>query len=154
MIYIECDADEVLLRELGFTRKQFIHLGGKFEICKRLQKVEHAIALIEHDSGQSNPGYLLNCALIEENRTNSIHIYQHKTSSNMIVVLHNDLEDWILRIAKANKVQVSEFGLENNRNRMHRLMPGRLSNFKNLVGHLIQKDSIELKYLLEKLKFK
>jgi hypothetical protein len=152
MIYIECDADEVLIRELGFGRKQFIHEGGKFEICNRLQKVQDSIGLIEYDSGQSNPPYLNKCTLLEKSQKNGIEIYLHKNSGNKLLVIHNDLEDWIIKISNSNGVNVSDFGLEDNRDRMHRMMPGKINNFKRLVAHLVQIGIPELKYLLSKLK--
>ncbi len=152
MIYIECDADEVLLRELGFSRKQFVHLGGKFEICKRLEKTQNAIGLIEYDSGKSDPIYLSKCSIAETNDQHGIKIYFHKTSGNRLFVLHNDLEDWILKISKNNEISVQDFGLENDRDRMHRLMPGKLINFGKLVSHLLQKEIATIKYLQAKLR--
>src|SRR5271155_3099838 len=112
MIYIECDADEVLLRELGFSRKQFIHLGGKYEICKKLAKSKNAIGLIEHDFGHFDPNYLKGCKLVDQSRNNNISTYLHKNSGNKLIVLYNDLEDWTIRISKTHEVSLIHFGLE------------------------------------------
>lgn len=150
MIYIECDADEKLVRELGFGRHQFIHEGGKFELCKKLQRNKNGVGLIEDDKGESNPTYLLKCALIEEG--NDIRIYLDKRSSNRLIVLVNDLEDWILKVARKNYIDVVNFGLEPTRNRMHRVMPGRLQSFQRLIAALLQAKCPEILFLQEKLK--
>ena len=152
MSYIECDADEELVRVLGFSRKEFTHLGGKFEICKRLEKTKNSIGLIEYDLGKSNPLYLTNCYLLEDKSEYAVKIHEHKFSRNKLVVLHNDLEDWILRVSKSNKVDVGDFGLENARDRMHRYMPGRLTNFRKLITHLDQIGTPQMEYLKSKLR--
>lgn len=152
MIYIECDADEVLINELGFNRKQFIHLRGKYRISKRLKESKNSIGLIEHDFGRSDPNYLRECKLIDQSKSNHIDIYFHKDSRNKLIVLYNDLEDWIIKASKAHGVDLSQFGLVDDRDKMHKSMPGKLANFRKLISHLVQKQIPEFKYLQEKLR--
>jgi hypothetical protein len=150
MIYIECDADEVLIRQLGIARKEFSHEGGKFEICRRLQKVRNSIGLIEHDYGATDPSYVKRCILTEEKF--AIKIYRDKASENKLIILFNDLEDWVLNVSKKNKIEVAQFGLESERNALHRSMPMRLNAFKKLIDRLIEVKSIELSFLQSQLK--
>jgi hypothetical protein len=153
MIYIECDADEVLVKELGFGRKQFIHEGGKFGVCKRLQNVKNSIGLIEHDKGVSDPLYLRKCILIADDRR--IKIYQEKISGNKLIILFNDLEEWVLTAAKNSRIDVTkEYGLPANGKSLHREMPTRLESFKKLIARLLVVQNQDVLFLQSKLQSK
>ncbi len=42
MIYTECKPDSALVKTLGIRKKEIIHLGGKPEVCKQLEKRENS----------------------------------------------------------------------------------------------------------------
>ncbi len=151
MIFIECDADEVLVQELGFTRKQFNHEGGKYEICKRIIKLKNSIGLIEYDDGKTHPLYLTNHCLLTKEKL-GVETYFDRVRDNKLIVIHNDLEGWIISITQKMGIDVErDFGLSNKRHQMHKEMPGRLNSFRKLVKHLVASTAPEMMYLKEEL---
>ena len=49
MIYVECYADETLVKVLGIPGKEIVHAGGKGNICNKLSKTNCSKGLIDED---------------------------------------------------------------------------------------------------------
>lgn len=142
MVFIECDADEGLIRKLGIKRGMFQHAGDKFRVCKRLSQATRAIGLIDYDGGQSDPVYLAQCKLVEQRH--KIQIYVHSKHENKLIVLQNTLEDWIIGVARNHSIDIGYA----NANEMHRMMPSRLREFSGIVQQLMDANCPEIRFLI------
>jgi len=48
-VLVECNADEVVLRALGVTKKQLLHFGGKGNVINRLKELPGATGIVDED---------------------------------------------------------------------------------------------------------
>ena len=60
MLYVECNADYVLVKTLGVPRKEINHCGGKAKVCRLLGKeeTENCKGLVDEDPFSVQPPYL------------------------------------------------------------------------------------------------
>lgn len=58
MIYTECKPDTALVKTLGIRKREIIHLSGKPEVCKQLEKREKWKGLVDEDPLSVQPPYL------------------------------------------------------------------------------------------------
>ena len=58
MVYVECNADEALVRALGGARRSVRHKNGKGEILRRLRDLDTGIGLMDEDPESHQPGEL------------------------------------------------------------------------------------------------
>ena len=49
MIIVECNADEVVIKSLGFAKRKIKHQPGKGKVLRYLHKNESGIAIIDED---------------------------------------------------------------------------------------------------------
>jgi hypothetical protein len=49
MIYLECYADEALVRAFGATSKMVKHAFSKGEVCNMLKKASNSVGIIDED---------------------------------------------------------------------------------------------------------
>ena len=64
MIYVECDTDVALVKNLDIPKKEIIHAGNKGNVCNRLRKTKNSIGLIDEDPQSGQPRYIKNLSLI------------------------------------------------------------------------------------------
>ena len=60
MIFVECKPDFLLIRKIGFSKKEIKHCGNKPGVCKMLMKNKDSIGLVDEDPGSSSPSYIYN----------------------------------------------------------------------------------------------
>ncbi|MEW6686874.1 MAG: hypothetical protein AB1393_11830 [Candidatus Edwardsbacteria bacterium] len=58
MIYLECDADKVLVRALGVSRKEIICAHSIGNVCNRLRRKTNSKGLVDEDPGKIRPRYI------------------------------------------------------------------------------------------------
>lgn len=148
LVLVECNPDVSLLRELGIPRRRIRHAGGKGDICNYLRKSKNAIALMDEDPDSSQPGYLRKLAEIELNAWEAgcqIRVLEDRERGHRIVLLHPSLEEWILRAAQQNGVDVARLGLPAEGNSLHQVIAVRPSTFEELLRSL--RESRELRCL-------
>jgi len=132
-IHVECLPDETLVKKLGVTKKMVIHHTGKSRVFHNLKKSQNEIGMVDEDPGSPKTDYERNLKFIEE--AHGIKRYSDK-QGNKILVLNIKLEDWIISICKAAKIDITKFGLPDTPNKLHDIMNYRLQNFENLIDHL------------------
>ena len=54
-VLVECNADEMVLRNIGVPRKQILHFGGKYELVKKLKERVHDIGMVDEDPEKNQP---------------------------------------------------------------------------------------------------
>jgi len=147
MIYVECKPDAHLVQTLsGLGKKKVRHESNKSEICKRLEKEREVAALIDEDPQSPKESYL---RTLETNpkllRISKYHlkIFADK-KDNTVIVLSPRLEGWILKIARANKVDPKNFDLPDNENRLHEIINNKLDKFELLINALKRSEAFKM----------
>ena len=76
-------------------------------------------------------------------------VYQDSPRNNQLIVLCPKLEDWVLRAADEVRLNMSNYGLPNTANRLHRVINIDLRKFERLMADLNAATSNRLKTLQE-----
>lgn len=156
MTYFECYSDELLLRNLGFTAKELSggHSFGRAKVCYRLSKSNDSVALIDEDPGSSMDPYLSQVSKTVPIFTDNYLIcWKDKKNNNLLVVLRPDLETWIIRLAKDVDIDLTEYRLSNDSEKLYDLLmlSSKRETFKKLLQDLSKhKIILKLKEVLKK----
>ena len=137
-VHVECIPDEVLVKQLGFTKHQITHHHAKSRVIKKLRKVKNELAMVDEDPGTNKTTYEKSLKFLKEQ--NGIKQYVDD-SGNLIAVLNGKLEDWILWVCKGSKIDISDFGLPANESELHEKIHLRLNSFKKLINHLVETNN-------------
>ena len=153
MIYVECKPDLTLVKALTkITKGDIIHeFKGKGEICNQLRKRTNCKGLIDEDPGSGQPKYVRE-ARLEKNLTEyDIKVMHHSSTNNRLIVLCPRLEDWILKAAREDGIDVGKYGLPPSAVKLHREINIILDKFEKLLEDLKGSSSRlkNLKKLLE-----
>jgi energy-coupling factor transporter ATP-binding protein EcfA2 len=143
LIHVECMPDEVMVKKLGFTKKQVRHHSGRSRVFADLKTRQNEFAMIDEDPGAGKTTY--EKALIFKEEKNGTIYYTDNPGNNRILVLKGKLEDWIISACKAQRINIEDFGLPNNANALHDVINNRLSSFEKLLDHLLQNEN---KYII------
>jgi len=143
-IYLECNADEELVRALGVPRKLIKHQSCKGNVCNNLEKsVEDSIGLIDKDPSSKQPTLLNNSRNLKEKKFGVELLIT--PNNKKILVLHPRLEEWFEEAAK--NAGISLEGLVNKGENLKDHINNRLPQFKIKILQLLEKKSLSLEYL-------
>jgi hypothetical protein len=131
MIFVECDADKILVSSLGVKRKEIKHANSKGNVCNQLQKRKRSKGLIDEDPGSAQPSYVSKLETISAE--NNIKVLYERKTHNYLIVLCPRLEEWILQIMKDLKIDLREYNLPEDSNNFHRTISLRSEAFARLV---------------------
>jgi len=149
MVYVECKPD----RELVITIKgdeKIVHAGGKTGVCKRLENDYHAKGLVDEDPQSAQPPYIKKLEYLDEEE--SVKLYYDSFRRNFLIVLCPRLEEWILKAVKESNIDLKDYNLPADANKLHAVINSNLKNFRELLHTLKQKQSKKLAVLEEFLK--
>jgi len=148
MIYVECNPDELLVKLLtGVSKREIIHAGNKPEVCKRLKKINGVIGLVDEDPDSVQPGYISGREEEINDYGEGIKVLEER--NNKLIILCPRLEEFILDIAKKEKIDVKKYKLLNNGNDFHNVINVNLDNFEKLVDDLKKVKTMKtLRHLL------
>ena len=140
MIIVECYLDEYLIRSLGFSKKQIRHKHGKGRVIKSIYKLQGKIGVIDEDPDSSQPNELKNYNEILQ--TENLKLLRRKTCKNQhLIVISPYLEDWILKRALHNQINLDDYGLESDAKSIHNIPHiEEKTNFQNFLSNLVDKD--------------
>ena len=133
IVHVECRPDETLLKKLGVTRKMVNHHFGKSRVFNKLKTTNGEIAMVDEDPGSIKTDYENNLTFVQESF--GVKVYKDNRN-NKILILSVKLEDWIIAACKAEKVNITHFGLPDKPNDLHEIINDRLSGFEKLIDHL------------------
>lgn len=143
MIFLECNNDELLIKSLGFFRKQIFHVFNKGQVVKRVGKETRAIGIIDKDLDRDRPKEMDDYVEVKDNRTGDIILFQKKDDKwKRLIQIAPYLEGWLLNRAKRNKINPKKFNLPDDPEKLHntpRLKKDR--NFQKFLEKLIETDS-------------
>lgn len=139
-ILVECNADEMVARNLGVSRKQLLHFGGKYELVKKLKERTNDIGIVDEDPGKNQPEDISNYHLINSAERLKLLSRQGSGKQKLIIVCPK-LEDWLLGRAKSSDIQPEDYGLPSNPDRLHSIPRYETKEgFKRFLAELIEKD--------------
>jgi len=123
MTFFECYADEILLRVIGFSKKNIEHSFGRSRVCTKLSNTRNAIGFIDEDPHAAREPYLRYLFTNRPEFEDDYLIYFHdKELANRLFIVRPDLENWALKIARDQKIDLTEYGLSNNVKELKELM--------------------------------
>lgn len=141
-VLVECDADEVVLRALGVTKKQLLHYGGKGNVINRLKELPGATGIVDEDPASAQPRDLNNYQE-EVQTTEGLRLLtrQGKGAQRLILVCPK-LEDWLIQRAKSMGVEPENYGLPSDPNRLHSIPRyEQKDGFRRFLAELKERDS-------------
>lgn len=144
MILVECKPDEVLIRALGVPHHRIRHCRGKGQVCRKLERAENTLGLLDEDPGSTQPARIRR-QKPEEKLPYGLKIY--RMGGNQLVVLCPRLEEWVLEAAREAGLRASDFGLPEGGPDLHRVINERLDRLNRLVKAIQERKSPRLQEL-------
>lgn len=150
MIYLECYADEALVKSFGVTSKMIKHAFNKGEVCNLLRKSSNDIGIVDEDPNSGKPQYekhmLTN--VVFENQL--LKLCFDKTTKNKLIVLRPRLENFIIRIAKENNMLSAKIPMEADKLYeflTHRRSVQKFESFKDFIQQLSKEDKTLIQFV-------
>lgn len=139
MILVECNADETLVKAIAKVGKKDIrHFSGKSRVFNHLRdSKEPYVAMVDEDTFGPKHPYEKNLVLQDNNH--DIKCYKDN-KNNFIIVLQDNLEDWIIKVCKKNNIPLKEHGFPDDYDDLHKTIPSKLGKFEDLLKYLIRQD--------------
>jgi len=145
MIYVECSPDKTLVRALGISRKEIEHAYNKGNVCNKLMKTRNSKGLVDEDPSSAQPSYINRLRLHAQEH--DVKLLCEEKNQNFLIVLLPRLEEWILKVVKEMKIDISEYTLPDNPKDFHTAINMKLERFHRLIEDI--KGSHALKTLGE-----
>jgi hypothetical protein len=118
-VLVECNADEAVLRALGFPRKQLLHFPGKYELVRKLKDRAHDVGMVDEDPGKGNPPQDMR-NYRQTDSAEGLHLLARQGSGGQrLVVVCPKLEDWLIARAKSSGIRPEDYGLPSDPDRLH-----------------------------------
>lgn len=140
-VLVECNADEIVLRSLGVTRKQLFHFGGKDKLITHLKNLSGAVGVVDEDPQSiQHPDLKASYQMLESAEGLKLLTRQGKGGQKLVIVCPK-LEDWLLDRAKSSGIQPEDYGLPNNPDRLHSIPRyEKKEGFQRFLAKLKEKD--------------
>lgn len=137
MIFVECKADEVLVRTLtGLPRREVIHeLKGKPEVVKKVSEHNGSKGMVDEDPQATQPRYLKLMEVVRDLDQRGLRLLGD-ARDNRIVLLRPRLEDWVKRAAQDAGVPLADYSLPDDPERLHQVINVDLRKFERLANAL------------------
>lgn len=145
-ILVECYPDAHLVQKIGFTKKYIRHCFGKANVLNQASKKENILALVDEDPESAKHPHQQKMKVVD--KFDGINHYKDNSNNN-IFELKIKLEDWIISVCKISKIKLSDFGLSDEPDRLHKEINQKLDNFDKLLDFLIEKQNPVLLKLRE-----
>jgi hypothetical protein len=136
MIYTECKPDSALVKTLGIPKKEIIHLGGKPEVCKQLEKQENWKGLIDEDPSSIQPPYLKKLGMRKNLSDYELKVLNDNSNNNDLIVLCPRLEEWVLKATKEAEIDIKKYNLPDDGERLHKEINIDIDKFEKLIKDL------------------
>ncbi len=136
MIYTECKPDSAPVKTLGIPKKEIIHLGGKPEVCKQLEKQENWKGLIDEDPSSVQPPYLKKLQVRENLSDYELKVLNDNSNNNDLIVLCPRLEEWVLKATKEADIDIKRYNLPDDGERLHKEINIDIDKFEKLIKDL------------------
>jgi hypothetical protein len=118
-VLVECNADEVVLRNLGVVKKQLFHFGGRNKVITRLRDLPGAVGMVDEDPGSTQHGDLRASYRQTEYAEGLRLLTRQGRGAQRLVVICPKLEDWLIARAKLSGIRPEDYGLPSDPDRLH-----------------------------------
>jgi len=136
-ICVECYADITLVQKL-IGQNNIKHSGNKSSVLYDLAHHHtSSIGMVDEDPGKSVSGLIHNYREIRNHFAEDILVLYDRRRDNYLISINEDLEDWILKISRTCGINISNYSLPNDRERLHRVIRGNLDKFQKLLDDLL-----------------
>jgi hypothetical protein len=118
-VLVECNADEIVLRNLGVPKKQLFHFGGKDKLITRLRNLPGAVGVVDEDPASiQHPD--LTASYHQADSAEGLRLLARQGSGcQKLVVICPKLEDWLIARAKSSGIQPEDYRLPGDPDRLH-----------------------------------
>jgi len=141
MIFLECNTDELLIKYLGFSRKQISHQRCKGEVVKRVGKNSRVVGIIDKDPGSPPPEEMRNYSK-KQCKGELTLFFNKKDNKRKIIQISPYLEHWLLNKAEQNEISPADYGLPTEPKKLHGLTRlEKNKKFQDFLKELISADS-------------
>jgi hypothetical protein len=76
--------------------------------------------------------------------TNGIKVWYNKNRKNYLIMLCPRLEDWILRILREEKIDITEYGLPKDSEKLHEVINTKLISFEKLLQDISKSRTLKI----------
>lgn len=142
MIYAECGTENAIAKKLCNYPRNVRHKWGKAEILKHLDKDCRSKGLIDEDPSCEQPPLMdmYHPVRLE----GGIRILKDERKENFLIILCPRMEEWIIEAAKESGVELGDYGLPDEPDRLREESRASLGKFKKLVDGLKNSRKIDL----------
>ena len=149
MLYVECKADETLVRILGLPRREISHELNKDEVLKQLAKQSRCLGMVDEDPRSPRPVQFGRMVVAAEYEQLGLRVYADNPQSNRVIVLRPRLEEWLTRAAQDAGLNLNNprYNLPRNPVQLHQQINNDLRKLERLLTDLIAADAPRLSQL-------
>lgn len=118
-VLVECDADEVVLLNLGVVKKQLSHFGGKNKVINHLRNLPGAVGVVDEDPASiQHPD--LNASYRQMESAEGLRLLTRQgRGGQRLVMICPKLEDWLIQRAKSSGIRPEDYGLPGDPDKLH-----------------------------------
>jgi hypothetical protein len=118
-VLVECNADEIVLRNIGVPKKQLFHFGGKDKLITRLRNLPGAVGVVDEDPASiQHPD--LKASYRQAEYTEGLRLLARRGSGGQkLVMICPKLEDWLIERAKSSGIRPEDYGLPGDPDHLH-----------------------------------
>lgn len=118
-VLVECNADEVVLRNLGVPKKQLFHFGGKDKLITRLRDMPGAVGMVDEDPASTQHRDLKASYRKTDSGEGLQLLVRQGGGDQRLVVICPKLEDWLIKRAESSGIRPEDHGLPSDPDRLH-----------------------------------
>lgn len=130
-IFVECFADEALIKAMDVPKRFIEHAKSKGNVCNKLRKNFSCVGLIDEDPQSNQPRYLDGLKSVKERE--GLKIKKDLSNDNLLIIFSPRLEDWIKMASKSDGIDLSEFGLSDDPDKLHREINLHINKFERFL---------------------
>lgn len=147
LLYLECYPDEIVVKTLGRTRRQFEYAGDIGGVCTLLKKHDERLGLVDEDPGKSHPTYLKTLTFVAEQHR--VKLLTAPKRDNCVLVIRPRLEEWVVWMAQENGLDLKrDFGIPARTGpELHGVINQHLPKFERLIQRLLAENAAPLLHL-------
>jgi hypothetical protein len=128
----ECYADGTVLRACGFGRMQVDHKRSKYRVVWAVLRLDGRLGLVDEDPGQTPSDDLARFRMTQHGHDLMTLEYE----GLHLVVIRPRLEEWLLRTARLAHIDVRDYGLPDEAEKLHGIIDEELDKLDRLLQAL------------------
>ena len=140
-VLIECNADEIVLRNIGVLKKQLFHFGGKNKLINRLRNLPGAVGVVDEDPASIQHPDLKASYRQAESAEGLRLLARQGSGCQRLVMICPKLEDWLIQRSKLSGIRPKDYGLPSDPDKLHSIPRyEQKQNFLHFLTELKERD--------------